>query len=82
MSIAELEAHQHEHHKIATKALRSIAKDTGFRYALVRDEFIAGTYEITALFWIRVEEEHGDRFTGVDWCQGCRKFNLHERLHS
>jgi len=75
-------AHQHEMHTIAMDALRIVARTWRTPYPIIRDRFIGGDFPITAEFWRVVHARYPGRFAGVDWCHGCRKFNLHPRLLS
>lgn len=76
-----LHAHQKEHHRIASGVLRTFAQQADVPYSIVRDLFIEGEPDTTALFWMRVHEQHPGRFVGVSWCHCCRKFNLEEIIH-
>lgn len=76
-----LHSHQKEHHKIATDVLRWFALQAEVSYPTVRDLFIEGHPEVTQAFWLRLNDFYPNRFIGVDWCHGCRKFNLKEVSH-
>jgi len=76
-----LHAHQQEHHRIVTQALRYIAKGADLPYPLVRDDFISGDPEVTGIVWDIIHETHPGRFHGVSWCHACRSFALYEKTH-
>lgn len=81
MNLDALHAHQEEHHKIATDALRFFARQADVPYPIVRDLFIEGHPDTTMIFWLEVNQKHPGRFVGVSWCACCRRFNLQERTH-
>jgi len=76
-----LHAHQEEHHKIASGVLRTFAREADIPYSIAWELFVEGDPDVTAVFWLFLEQQHPGRFVGVSWCDCCRRFNLDERSH-
>jgi len=82
MTLQALHEHQQEHHSTVVSVLRSIGHDADVPFPLVREDFIHGDVDVTNLFWERLNALRPGLYLRVDWCYGCRKFNLHPSLAS
>lgn len=72
-----LEAHQHKNNKLVRTALRQVARNLNLTYEHVTASFKNGDESITVEFWKLINAEYGTRFNRVDYCHGCKKFNLY-----
>ena len=76
-----LEAHQHKNNKLVRTALRQVARNLKLTYEHVTAAFKNGDESVTIEFWKLINSEHGTRFNRVDYCHGCKKFNLYRADH-
>lgn len=76
MYFEEFEHHQHKHNKLVREILRQVAKDVSISHKEAMDMFRGGDYDITFLFWDLIKRRRGDEFNRVEYCYGCKKFNL------
>jgi 4-hydroxy-3-methylbut-2-en-1-yl diphosphate synthase IspG/GcpE len=72
-----LEAHQHKNNKLVRTALRQVARNLKLTYEHVTASFKNGDEPVTVEFWKLINAEYGTRFNRVDYCHGCKKFNLY-----
>lgn len=69
--------HFHNLHKEAVKALRETAEEMGMTYEDVKKRFTMGNLNVTKKFWEMFKSKNNVNAIGIDYCHGCKKFNVH-----
>lgn len=72
----ELHKHQKEQNAIVRKILKEIAKENGTTYHDSIQGLIGQSENLTILFWLKMNEQHPNKFNRVGYCASCRKFDL------
>ena len=66
-----------ENHDKAVKALKSISKDNKKTFFAIKKLFVKLQDEhITTSFWEIINSKYGSRFSSVNYCLCCKKFDL------
>jgi hypothetical protein len=73
--LKNIHKHQEASDSIAREALKKVSKDIKVPYAKTVKLFTNGDYEITLKFW-KLVNAIDDKYTGVEYCSCCRKFDL------
>jgi hypothetical protein len=63
---------------IIRSALREIVKLEGGKFGPMKQRFLDGEVKTVCLVLAQVEDAHPGRFDAFAYCDGCRKFMLHE----
>lgn len=79
---ADLEAHQHKTDTLVRATLKGIGRELRIPYRDVLEDFRGGNADLTMLFWSRIDAAHPGEYNRVNYCHGCRKFNLYRVLDS
>lgn len=76
----EFEQHWHNLHKEAVVALKETAKIMGITYGAAKQRFtIEQDVEVTEKFWEVFYSKNDVDAMGIDYCRGCKKFNVYIR---
>jgi len=59
-------------------ALRKIVEQEGGRFGQIKTRFLDGELHIVSLVLSQIEALYPGRFDAFAYCDGCRKFMLHE----
>ena len=63
---------------IIRSAVREIGKQDGGKFGQVKKRFLDGEVQTVCRVLSQVEDAHPGRFDAFAYCDGCRKFMLHE----
>jgi hypothetical protein len=74
---AELEKHQHKTNKLVRDTIKRAAIPFGMKIKEATEAFKSGHVTLTIDFWKIINSEHPNKYNRVDYCHGCRKFNLY-----
>ena len=73
----ELQKHQHKLHKLVLQTIKRAAIPFDTKIENPTQAFKNGHVTLTIDFWKIINAEHPNKFNRVDFCHGCRKFNLY-----
>lgn len=73
-----MQKHQHKTNKTVRDALKQVGKELKTPYSDVLELFRNGNEGVTISFWdlIYKNPENREKYNRVDFCHGCKKFNL------
>jgi len=70
--------HWHNLHKEAVVALKETAKSMGITYGAAKQRFaIEQDIDVTEKFWEIFLSKNNVDVRGIDYCRGCKKFNVY-----
>lgn len=77
----QMQKHQHKTNKEVRDALKVVSKSINAPYSEVLQLFRNGDEHVTIAFWdlIYKTPENREKYNRVDFCHGCKKFNLYHQ---
>jgi hypothetical protein len=75
-----VQTHDHKADKLARDVLKRVSRMSGRPYKEVTADFKSGDFYITRRFWLLLNAERPGKYSGVNYCYGCKKFCLFETI--